>query len=171
MDTENIKKIDDLILELKKFSPKILTLNPSVNPKLLEEFEKTFGVKLPNDYKYLLSKTNGFNLMGDEVLGITFSSYGEDLVSTYKFEHFEVVYPQYKYLIPFCPDGGGNFYCFDSVRKTNNGDSCKIIFWTSNYEYTESDPPEVTHNCLADFINECIIGWTLEDYNYDGSDK
>lgn len=37
--------------------------------------------------------------------------------------------------------------------------------------YTESDSPEIAHECLADFINECIISWTLSDYNYDGSDR
>ena len=39
------------------------------------------------------------------------------------------------------------------------------------YEYNGNDTPEETHECLSDFINECIINWTLEDYNYDGSKK
>ena len=55
--------------------------------------------------------------------------------------------------------------------KTNNGNSCKIVFWYSNYEYSETDEPEITHDNLSDFISECIIGWTLEEYNYDGSER
>ena len=55
--------------------------------------------------------------------------------------------------------------------RSNNGNSCKIVFWCSNYEYLETDEPEITYDNLSDFISECIIGWTLEDYNYDGSRK
>lgn len=171
MDNSVKKEIDEVLEELGKFSSNILTLNSPVNPELMKRFEQQFHIELPNDYKYLLTKTNGFGLMGDDVLGITYTTYGTDLVNTYQFEHYEVIVPQYEWLIPFCPDGGGNFYCFDTNVRTQNGDSNQIVFWYSNYEYTESDPPEVTHECLADFINECIIGWTLQDYNYDGSDR
>ena len=41
----------------------------------------------------------------------------------------------------------------------------------SNYEYSESDPPEVTHQGLADFIKDWIIVSTLEDYDYNGDEK
>lgn len=172
METNNYKLvIENIIMELKKFSDNIVTLNPPINPILIVGFEKKYQLELPNDYKYLLSQSNGINLMGDEVLGITFSNYGYDLTSTYEFEHFNVQIPQFDYLIPFSPDGGGNFYCFDTSKRTNNGNSCEIVFWCSNYEYSETDEPEITHDNLSDFISECIIGWTLENYNYDGSRK
>ena len=166
-----MKRIDEVLNELKKFSSDLLTLNPPVDQRSINYFEKKFNVELPDDYKYLLSKTNGLGLMGDEILGIFNLPLVEDLITVYQFEHFEVIYPQYNYLIPFSPDGGGNFYCFDTSKKTNGDHSTEIVFWTSNYEYTESDVPEITHNCLADFIQECIIECTLEDYNYDGNEK
>lgn len=53
--------------------------------------------------------------MGDEVLGIAKNKY--DLVNAYQFEHYEVINPQYEYLIPFSPDGFGNSYCFDTRIK------------------------------------------------------
>ncbi len=172
MGMENTKyMIDNIINELHKFSGSIITLFPPVNPMFIIEFEKRFHLELPDDYKYLLTISNGINLMGDEILGITFLEYGADLVNTYEYEHFNVIIPQYDYLVPFSPDGGGNYYCFDTRTKTNNGFSCKIVFWCSNYEYSETDEPEITHDSLSDYINECIIGWTLEDYNYDGSRK
>ena len=171
MKTSSIKKIDEIILELKKFSSNSVTLNPPVDTTFLNKFERDFQIELPNDYKYLLSLTNGFNLMGDEVLGIHYLPNISDIVDVYKYEHFSIINPQYPYLVPFSPDGGGNFYCFDTRKKTQEGDSNNIVFWQSDYEYTESDTPEITHDCLADFINECIISWTLEDYNYDGSNK
>lgn len=172
MQTGNfISIINKIIVEIKKFSTNLYTINPPVKGGFIEQFEKEFQVELPLDYKYLLNQTNGFDLMGNEIYGITWANYGEDLASVYKYEHYEVIVPQFKYLVPFCSDGGGNFYCFDTRIKTNNGNSNPIIFWCSNYEYTETDPPEITHDCLCDFINECILGWTLEDYNYDGSKK
>ena len=171
MDSKTKTEIDEVVKELTRFSSNIVTINPPVEQEFVGRFEKEFQLELPNDYKYLLTKTNGFGLMGDDVLGITYTIYGTDLVEIYQFEHYEVIVPQYESLVPFCPDGGGNFYCFDTKVKTRNGDSNQIIFWCSNYKYTESDPPEITHECLADFINECIIGWTLNVYNYDGSNK
>lgn len=88
METNNYKLvIENIIMELKKISDNIVTLNPPINPILIVGFEKKYQLELPNDYKYLLSQSNGINLMGDEVLGITFSNYGYDLTSTYEFEH------------------------------------------------------------------------------------
>ena len=79
--------------------------------------------------------------------------------------------PQYRYLVPFSPDGFGNFYCFNTQVKTYNGMSNQIVFWQSNYEYTETDKPEIVYDSLADYINDWIIGHTLKWYNYDGSEK
>jgi len=172
MNTTTIqKRIEQIFEELKKFSSEIIELNPPVEMNIIDKFEKEFDLRLPEDYKFLLQLTNGFNLMGDEVLGITFNKHDYDLVCTYDFEHYKTNNPIPKHLIPFSPDGGGNFYCFDTLKKTDNGLSYSIVFWASDYEYTEEDQPEDTHNDLTDFINECIIGWTLEDYNYDGSKK
>ena len=168
MNSKVKQEMDEVIVELQKFTPQVLDWRQPVNSVLIECFESRFNVKLPEDYKYLLNVTNGFSLMGDVVLGMTDEQYGEDLFSVYQFEHFEVVVPQYKHLIPFSPDGGGNFYCFDTHVKTNGGDSNQIVFWYSNYEYSESDPPEVTHQSLADYIKNWIIALTLEDYGYNG---
>ena len=77
METNNYKLvIENIIMELKKFSDNIVTLNPPINPTLIVKFEKKYQLELPNDYKYLLSQSNGINLMGDEVLGVTISDYG-----------------------------------------------------------------------------------------------
>lgn len=118
MDNKVKQEMDEVIVELQKFTPQVLDWRQPVNSVLIERFESRFNVKLPEDYKYLLNVTNGFSLMGDVVLGMTDEQYGEDLFSVYQFEHFEVVVPQYKHLIPFSPDGGGNFYCFDTHVKT-----------------------------------------------------
>jgi hypothetical protein len=110
-------------------------------------------------------------LFGDEVLGVIMDQKAVDLFSTYEYEHFNVQMPQPKHIIPFSPDGRGNFYCFDSNQSTNVGMSNAIIFWSSNYLYTEADQPEKTHDSLSDFIQECIIDWALENYDYDGHNK
>ena len=63
------------------------------------------------------------------------------------------------------------FYCFDTRVETNGGSSNQIVFWYSNYEYSESDPPEITHQSLADFIKNWIIALTLKSYDYNGYKK
>jgi hypothetical protein len=72
--------------------------------------------------------------------------------------------------LPFSPDGRGNFYCFDT-RDCDNNNSCSVVFWTSNYEYNDDDQPEQTNLSFSDWIEEVMIEWTLESYNYDGSEK
>ena len=171
MESKTKKEMDEVVAELKKFTSRVLEWNAPVDPALIGRFESRFGLKLPEDYKYLLGITDGFAVMGDIVYGMTDKSYCDNLFSLYHREHYEVIVPQYEYLIPFSPDGFGNFYCFDTRVKTNGGDSNQIVFWYSNYEYSESDPPEVTHQGLADFIKDWIIVSTLEDYDYNGDEK
>ena len=162
-----MKYIDDIILELQKFSTVVLTLEkPLINARILDEFEKKHNVKLPDDFKYFISKHNGIDLMGVQIYGL---GYSEDLESVFEFEHNQVAYPQFNYLVPFSPDGSGNFYCFDTRQQING--SCRIVFWVSNYEYTKDDQPEVTNENFADWVREVVVEWTLKDYNYDGSEK
>ena len=85
------KEVDQTIKELLQFSPDILELNAPIETEEIARFESKFNLPLPEDYKYLLSITNGFSLMGDEVLGIAKNKY--DLVNAYQFEHYEVINP------------------------------------------------------------------------------
>lgn len=157
-------KIVNLIDELHKFSSSIITFNPPVRSEDVLVFEKQFNVLLPNDYKELVQIHNGFELMGDVVLGV-FSEENprNNLNDCYAFEHFDSVSPMPKDLIPFSPDGYGNYYCFDT--KTNS-----IVFWESECDYSE-EAPEVVYKDLYSMIHEIFIDWVLEDYNYDGSNK
>lgn len=163
-----MENIDQLLKELYMFSDCILTLNDSlIDFSSVETFEEKNHLKLPNDYKYFLSKHNGIDLMGVTVYG--FNDSEESISDVYNFEHFEVEYPQYSFLVPFSPDGGGNFYCFDTSKPSKN--SCKIIFWESNYEYTADDMPEVVNSSFAEWIKQVVLDWTLEDYDYNGNKK
>jgi cell wall assembly regulator SMI1 len=161
----------NIITELKKFSSSILSLKNPIDEELIIEFEKNHNVNLPPDYKLLLQQHNGVILYGTEIYGIekkgVETSYALD--NCYIIEHFEVANPMPLYLVPFSPDGGGNHYCFDTRFCDTN--SCPIVFWQHDYLYSETNPPEVTNNDLSDWIHEVMIEWTLEDYNYDGSEK
>ena len=121
MNSKTKKEMDEAIAELKKFTSRVSIWHDPVDLALIGRFESRFGLKLPEDYKYLLGITDGFAVMGDEVLGMTDESYSYDLFKVYQFEHYEVIVPQYEYLIPFSPDGFGNFYCFDTRVKTKGG--------------------------------------------------
>jgi hypothetical protein len=162
-----MEQIDGVILELYKFSDKILTLGAPLNDTIvLDSFEYKHRLELPYDYKLFLLKHNGLELMGVQVYGF---GYPEDIDTVYEFEHHQVIFPQYDYLVPFSPDGSGNFYCFDTRKHINK--SCPIVFWVSNYEYNEHDQPEITNESFTDWLREVVIEWTLEDYDYDGSNK
>jgi cell wall assembly regulator SMI1 len=161
--------IDEVIKELSLFSNRIITLNEPGNLEDIELFENTLGLKLPNDYKELLKIHNGFDLMGATIYGIGNSSHNRSLEKIHKREHTEVANPLYECLVPFSPDGGGNHYCFDT--RTINEGSCNIIFWQHDYPYAVDDPPEITNASFVEWVKEVIIDWTLEDYNYDGSEK
>ena len=170
-DLEYKDQIDELLNEVMKYSEKVRGIYAPVDPQWISRFEHDFKVELPLDYKYLLSKTNGFILSPYDIAGITGTNFSEvhDLYNMYKYEHFEVIVPQFKYLIPFCWDNG-NFYCFDTRVRTNGGVSNQVIYWVSNYEYSEQDPPEIVNECLADFIKGWILKNVSEWYDYEGND-
>jgi hypothetical protein len=59
--------IYSVIDELLKFSSKVLTLNEGVMESTLNDFEINHNLILPSDYKILLRRTNGLDLMGSTV--------------------------------------------------------------------------------------------------------
>jgi hypothetical protein len=162
--------MENLINEILKFSDDILEIGSTIDDDRVEEFEEFRNLIIPSDFKQFIKKINGFSLMGTEVYGFDIDKKTESIEKVYQFEHFEVVIPQYLYLVPFSPDGRGNFYCLDTLNQLENGDF-PIVFWTSNFEYSEENKPEITHNNFLDWVQEIVIDWILEDYNYDGSNK
>jgi hypothetical protein len=161
--------MESLISELHKFSDDILEMGNTIDDSRVEDFEIQTNIILPNDFKQFIKQVNGFSLMGTEVYGFN-KTKSESIENVYQFEHFEVRIPQYSYLVPFSPDGRGNFYCLDTIHQSESGDS-PVVFWVSNYEYNETDVPEITHKNFLDWVQEVVIDWILEDYNYDGSEK
>lgn len=166
-----MNEIQLLLAELRKFSPEIAAFNGPADPALIAAFELDNQLILPEDYKRTIEQINGFSIMGDEVYGILGKEITLSLENIYYREHFQVHLPQYPYIVPFMPDGRGNFYCFDTRYRTQNGTSCSVIFWVSNYEYTDEDVPEVVNVSFVDFMNEVIINSILEEYNYQGEER
>ena len=163
-----MRPINEVIAELLKFSDEILEVFPPVEKNDLQQFEIEHNLELPADYKASLGITDGFSLMGTEVYGI--SRQGKvNLAQVYQIEHHEVAVAQYAHLVPFNNDGRGNFYCFDTTALTQDGLSCAIVFWVSNYQYSLDDHPEKTHDSFTNWVQECVIEWTLEDYDYSGN--
>ncbi|NSL91248.1 SMI1/KNR4 family protein, partial [Chitinophaga sp. Mgbs1] len=137
---------------------------------LIIEFEKKHVLSLPEDFKYFCSEVNGFDLMGTEVYGFLPDSLTSmSIEKLYHREHKLIKFPQPEYLVPFSPDGSGDFYCFDT--RSHNGGSCPVVFWYSNYNYTDEDVPEKANDSFVEWMQEVVIDWTLEDYDYDGNDR
>lgn len=159
----SIDRINKVLEQLHLFSEEVVEFKPPVVPEEVSAFEEKHGIVLPEDYKYLLSVTNGLSLMGDCILGIGNPTRSEDLESVCHIEHFECGNPMPLHLIPFLPDGFGNHYCFD-VHHGN------IVFWQHDVDYTKSSP-DVVYSELSELLQEIFIDWTLESFNYDGSEK
>lgn len=154
--------------ELSKFSADLLYLAPQITDSRLELFEKQIGYELPSDFKYLLKKHNGISLCGVEILGLDTALRGSSLDEVYKFEHFDVGNAMPKIFMPFSPDGYGNHYCLDLSRLEEG--FCPVVFWQHDADY-ETHDVETCNESFISWVKEVMIDWTLEDYNYDGTEK
>lgn len=164
-----IEKCNLIIDELNRFSDDILLLRSSIYDNRLELFEQEIGFELPVDFKFILKKFNGISLDGTEVLGLDDQLRRSSLNEVYKYEHFEVFDKMPIHLMPFSPDGRGNHYCLN-LKKMKDG-ICPVIFWQWNYDYQNEAEIEQCNDSFIDWMKEVMIDWTLEDYNYDGSEK
>lgn len=166
---EIIEICNQMLKELYRFSSEILDLGKEILDARIEDLEKEIGYKLPDDFKYVLKKNNGITLAGTEIYGLSSELKGKSLDLVYKFEHFEVENPMPKNFFPFSPDGQGNHYCLD-LSKIEDG-ICPVIFWQWDFEYENIEDVEICNNNFVDWVNEVMIEWTLQIYNYDGSEK
>lgn len=166
---EIIEICNQMLKELYRFSSEILDLGKEILDARIEDLEKEIGYKLPDDFKYVLKKHNGITLAGTEIYGLSSELKGKSLDMIYKFEHFEVVNPMPKNFFPFSPDGQGNHYCLDLSKIQD--DICPVIFWQWDFEYENIEDVEICNDNFIDWVNEVMIEWTLQIYNYDGSEK
>ena len=162
-------KCDNILDELYKFSGDILFLGEPILDKRLEELEDQIGFNLPLDFKYLLKKHNSFSLGGTEVNGLGLPFKAASLDQLYYNEHEEVGNPMLKEFLPFSPDGRGNHYCLDLLRLEDN--ECPIVFWQHDCDYLYREDVKICNNSFTEWIKEVMIDWTLDDTNYDGSEK
>lgn len=163
---------DEILITYKnliKFSDSILSLGNPIIDNRINEFEKIIGYKLPKDFKWFIEKNNGFSLFGNEVTGLGEEFLNASIDKVYNFEHSEVENPMPKYFLPFSPDGYGNHYCLDFSRIKN--EICPIVFWQHDFKYENLTEVETCNNSFVDWVNEVLIEWTLEEYNYDGTEK
>jgi hypothetical protein len=163
--------VEAVVEELRKFAPAVCERGDPVNPDLMAAFDRATGLTLPADYRAVIACVNGFSVMGSKVYGLCGPDKPVSLEAVYRREHVEVLVPQPAYLVPFSSDGSGNFYCFDTRYPSTSTGSCPVVFWVSNYRYTEMDPPEVVYPTFLAFVQEVIIAWALEDYDYNGNKR
>jgi len=170
---EEIKrKCDKFIENFNKFSKSIKFIGNEVDNSIIFEFNKKFENKIPSDFLYILKNMNGFSLMGTEVLGFHNNEENtDDLTKIYHREHFLVELTMPDYFIPFSPDGYGNYYCLDISRYNEDDFLCPIVFWEYGHSFVNGNDIETSHSSFIDWLEEVIINWTLEDYNYDGTQK
>lgn len=169
MDADMINEANDILIGIYKFSSEMVNLGTPISDSRLEVFEEKIGHLLPDDFKYMLKKHNGFSLSGIEVFGFDEGLKGSSLDQVYQYEHFEVTNKMPLEFLPFSPDGRGNHYCLD-LSRTDAG-SCPVVFWQWDFQYQTSNDIEICNENFYDWIREVMISWTLEEYNYDGTPK
>jgi len=160
---------DNLLSELYKFSDEMLSLGLPIGDDKLEIFERDIKFDLPFDFVYILKKHNGISLTGTGILGLDKQLKGSSLDKVYKFEHCEVGNPMPAEFLPFSPDGFGNYYCLNLSKFEH--EICPVVFWQHDIIYDDINDVEECNLSLLDWIQEVMIDWTLENTNYDGSDK
>lgn len=162
-------KCDNLLNELYKFSRDVIVLGTTINDDRLEIFEKSIGYVLPNDFKYILKKHNGIFLFGVELLGYDSELLESSLEKIYQFEHYEVFNKMPPQFMPFSPDGRGNHYCLDLSKKIDGLNP--IVFWQWDFNYESFDDVEICNDSFVEWMEEVMIEWNLQEFNYDGSEK
>lgn len=153
-DLEEHLNIDSIIQRIQDFKEEYVECFDPISDDALQLAQENISFQLPADYIRLLQFSNGILICGDEVLGINHKPF--DLIKAYKTEHEATQMPMPSHIVPFAPDGRGNYYCFDT--KQNN----EIVFYTSNYNYSETDKPEVVNSDFCDWFNEVMIDWCIE---------
>jgi hypothetical protein len=164
------RECDLLLTKLYKFDESIIYLGSPINDERLELFEKEIGFYLSLDFKYILKKHNRIVLSGTEIYGLDRELRGNSLDEVYQYEHNkEVRNAMPNEFLPFSPDGRGNHYCLN-LSKLVNG-VCPVVFWQHDFIYENIEEVEESNGSFINWIKEVMIEWTLEDYNYDGSEK
>ena len=153
-DLEERLNIDSIIQRIQDFKEEYVECFDPISDDALQLAQENIPFQLPADYIRLLQFSNGILICGDEVLGINHKPF--DLIKAYKTEHEATQVHMPSHIVPFAPDGRGNYYCFDT--KQNN----EIVFYTSNYNYSETDKPEVVNSDFCDWFNEVMIDWCIE---------
>lgn len=155
--------LNSFINEFEKFSDRLKGVTDPVSEQELSEYLKSTKFSLPEEYLQLLSYSNGISLTGDEIYGIGPNCLGLSLEKAYHIEHDLVGNPMPKRLIPFAPDGYGNHYCFDSKDGS-------VYFWQHDLS-RKRNLEEPVYSDLFEMIQEVFFDWTLQQFNYDGSEK
>ncbi len=167
---EIFEECDLLIAELYKFDTSIIYLGPAINDERLEIFEKEVGLEFPSDFKYIIKRHNGISLTGTEIYGLEKELRGSSLDELYRYEHQEEIYNAMpNEFLPFSPDGRGNHYCLN-LSKLING-ICPVVFWQHDFIYKNIEEVEECNDNFISWIKEVMIEWTLQEYNYDGTEK
>jgi SMI1/KNR4 family protein len=153
-DLEERLNIDSIIQRIQDFKEEYVECFDPISDDALQLAQENIPFQLPADYIRLLQFSNGILICGDEVLGINHKPF--DLIKAYKTEHEATQVHMPSHIVPFAPDGRGNYYCFDAQQGS------QIVFWVANHQYSEEDKPEVVNSDFCDWFNEVMIDWCIE---------
>ena len=152
------QQIDELITKLQSYSDDIISCQGKILEEDILDTEKKLGITLPSDFRYFLSRMNGFSLYGDILIPIVDSTENfiqPDIIEVNKREHTEVENEMPDFFLPFAANGRGDHYCFD-LRKKNLDGTSPVIFWQWDYSFFHPDDIDQTHNNFIGWVEELI---------------
>jgi hypothetical protein len=141
MNQEIIKKCEALRGFLQTLDEDDLGTNfevPFIKPEIID---------LPEDYIYFMKWSNWLSIFGLEILGV--GNERSDLLDNIKREQNETNNLMPKHILPFCPVGNGDFYCFDVKEGLKNG-ICPVIYW--QWDYSSPDNYEHIADSFVDWL-------------------
>ena len=127
-DLEERLNIDSIIQRIQDFKEEYVECFDPISDDALQLAQENIPFQLPADYIRLLQFSNGILICGDEVLGINHKPF--DLIKAYKTEHEATQMRMPSHIVPFAPDGRGNYYCFDAQQGNQNrvlGDQLSVL--------------------------------------------
>ncbi len=160
---------------------------PSITEKDLQKIEKALRVKLPDDYKKQMLKTNGGSVGGcftlkdgrsgstlDALYSILFDDDDYDLVQANKNRKGRLPVG----FVAIGPDPGGNEICIDCKMPPTRGSYGGVYFWDHDFEADRDSgmTPETAGNFhliadnFTDFMN-CLYELVLPESDDESADE
>lgn len=153
-------EIEAVSQKLMEFPDRVLDRGTPITDNRVEAFEHAIGFTLTDEFKFLVKRHNPASVSGTGIFG-----FGQEFGGSAFEKMYTMVTATYqdfipKTVVPFSPDGAGNYYCLDLSRR--QGETCPVVFYQLNFLYENLEDIETCHPSFAAWVSDVMIGWNQE---------